>query len=1003
MLERPLSLSVIAAMAALALASSGCAKREGTGTGGCLSGESGCKVGSPCEALTLVPATCSATLEVRTLTATDEPPGGSNALASVGDVLISNGKAVAVIAGIGNQNYVDSNGGTLMDLGTVGDNNDAINQIFQVTGILPGDTVKYTSLELINEAPRRVAVQAKGTLDGHPEVPVYTVYEMRPCEPGIRIRTEIVNSSPDPQLWFTADAYYWSKREPIPFTAELGGGFDHVSFGLGNIGDVMTPFPFLAFSAHRPPYASYAMVACNQSQISGVNSETISAAGLPKRVVPPRDYQVYERFLAVTNGQGASSAIDLALEARKQIYSESYVTLTGKVERSAALKLDTERETSVLISEGRLTADKKQRIPWTQVVPDSTGQFSARVPAGKDYVVEVSSFGEKQAEGEFIGVTGDRDLGTFTLPSTARVTFTVTFVGDAGPTPVAEIVVAPADEKTRAENAGNFHGQFGTCTPWLGPPPGASPACNRIIALNGTATVEIPAGNYHFYAFRGPFWTIDRKTMSLMPMSYTVDLTVRSLKSLLQPAGTVSADFHVHGGASFDSMLPDDDRVLSFAATDLDVIIATDHDVVYDYGPTLRKYRLESRMSAVTGIETTGHIPFMKIPGYDFPLVIGHYNFWPLKFDPAAPRNGGPFDELIEPGQLFDRMDDRWSTPDTGGRLIELNHPWADAEFGRDLGFPRAIFLNALKDLPAADDGTNQGVYVRAPGRSKNNGHHAQEVMNGTSNPLLLQYRAFWFYILNQGQLVTGTANSDSHSLVESIVGIPRNMVYTSTTPGLTFDVVEMNKQVRAGRVLGTNGPVIEATVDVASGVATYGMTPIVPRETGMLHVTVSAAPWIPVEEIRIIANGKVVKKLPATLVRPADPFGSTGLVRFTGDLPLSEFLTGISGDAWIVVEAGRPLMLADDLGGGLNGIKDGIPDTTDNNGDGVVDAQDIAPASAKWGPLKDPPLPASESDPQFHFSIVEREGYPVAFTNPFVLDRNNNGRFDAPTVTGGR
>ena len=48
-------------------------------------------------------------------------------------------------------------------------------------------------------------------------------------------------------------------------------------------------------------------------------------------------------------------------------------------------------------------------------------------------------------------------------------------------------------------------------------------------------------------------------------------------------------------------------------------------------------------------------------------------------------------------------------------------------------------------------------------------------------------------------------------------------------------------------------------------------------------------------------------------------------------------------------------------------------------------------------GPLKNAPAPKVEGDPLFHFSRVVTDGYPMAFTNPFVLDRDGNGRFDAP------
>ena len=71
---------------------------------------------------------------------------------------------------------------------------------------------------------------------------------------------------------------------------------------------------------------------------------------------------------------------------------------------------------------------------------------------------------------------------------------------------------------------------------------------------------------------------------------------------------------------------------------------------------------------------------------------------------------------------------------------------------------------------------------------------------------------------------------------------------------------------------------------------------------------------------------------------------------------------------------------------------KDGIPDTTDNNGDGIVDERDIAPDKT-IGPLLNPPAPERGS-PKDHFYQVTN-GFPFAFTNPFLLDLNGNGKFD--------
>lgn len=974
----------------LALTSS-CAKE------GCLAGDAACAVPSPCKKVQFTCATSA--LDIRTIASAADRPGGLDALGAAGDVVLTNGTVTAVIAGLGNQNFLDPNGGSILDLSNNGQGNDGLNQVLQVVGILPGDAVRYTELQLIDERPERVAVQVKGTLDGQPDKPIYTLYELRPCDRGLRARTELVNRSNNAHLWALMDGFYWSKREALPFTPSAGTGFSQPSFNLLTINDAFLRFPYMAASTHVAPHASYAEVSCTDPTIEGFNSDTVSAVGLKRTVVQPREYLVYERFLAVTPDDDVAGAASVALEVQRQVLGQKVVKVVGKVERPGATTLGSEREVSIVISAGTLADDAKKRTPYTQVTPGTTGTFSAELPAGKSYVVEVLSFGQKTVEREFANVSADTDLGSFVLPATALLTFQVT---DAATTQGidAEIFVVAADEAAREATKGSFHGQMTTCSPLLGPSIGGSPACNRILVRNGQATAEVPVGNFHFYAFHGPFWTLERKTLQLTPTAQTLSFALRKLA--LQPAGTVSADLHVHGASSFDSSLPDYDRVLSFAASDLQVIVATDHDVVYDYGQMVQQLGLSNKMSTVTGTETTGHMLFMKVPGGSIPLVIGHYNFWPLRYDPSLPRNGGPFDELVEPGALFDRLRD--GNHYTGTPLIELNHPWADAEFGRDLGFPRALGLNLKKDLPDADDGTSAGMYVRTPtaGGHANNAHHAQEVMNGSQNDALLPYRAFWWYTLNQGQLKTGTANSDSHSLTDNIVGMPRNLVYAATQAGPTFDVNRFNEAVIAGKVMGTNGPVIEATVDNEGEEKSVGMTPFAPKAGAKLKLKVSAAPWVPVQELRFVVNGEVVKTLGASaLSHPADPFGTTGLVRYEGEVGLAELLGGITGDAWLVVEAGRPLPLVGDIGGGSDGKPDGVPDTSDNNGDGVVDASDVG-ADRKTGPLKNPDLPKSDADPQFHYSNIT-DGYPFAFTNPFLLDRNGNGKFDRPTVTGGR
>ena len=143
-------------------------------------------------------------------------------------------------------------------------------------------------------------------------------------------------------------------------------------------------------------------------------------------------------------------------------------------------------------------------------------------------------------------------------------------------------MLIPVDQPPGAD-APSFYGLFPGCNPMLGPPHGGSPACNRAMTRDGQFDLLIPPGHYYVYATRGPFATLDRGEIAVAAGGEShLTLVVQSLPMLL-PAGVVSGDFHVHGAASYDSSIPDQDRVVSFLAAGLDVVVATDHDVVTSY------------------------------------------------------------------------------------------------------------------------------------------------------------------------------------------------------------------------------------------------------------------------------------------------------------------------------------------------------------------------------------------------------------------------------------
>lgn len=847
-----------------------------------------------------------------------------------------------------------------------------------------------TTLEILEEGDIK-AVQVTGTLDGYPDVRVATRYEVRPCEPGVRIRSELANGSPDSLSVFLTDAFYWGGRQNLAFTPGLGSGFSHPSFGLTDIATAFRDIPFMVAGLHTEPAATYGVLSCTDETLSGFQSEEISALGPEPRILPPRDWEASERFVFAAAGASVSAGVDLALELRDMLWDEPYITLSGVVTAPGGHLGDTLRA-SVEVREGTPGSAFTAMTPWTHILPGADGRFSARVPTNRDYVLVTQAFGADEAEVAVAVGDEDVDVGTLTLEAVGEVTIDVTVDGIADH---ALVFVVPTDDATEEATLGTTFGHFEECAPLLGFQHQASPACNRVL-VNGPTTIALRPGAYSFFTVVGPFSSLGAAEGVTVTATtgQSVLLEVRSLP--VQPAGTLSGDFHVHGGASFDAQIPDADRVKAFLAARIEVVASTEHDTVADYAEAMAALGASARMQLITGTESTGHILFPYRTDSSFPRVVGHWNFWPVPYDPAGPYRGAAWDELAEPGLLMTRQEDAGWDAEEG--VVQLNHPLGGVQFGRDYSWGSAAGFDGTEDLLAEYDGTGQSLYFHKPegARYSNDEYDVQEVMNGTRNEAFLQYRAFWFWLLNQGIVRGGTANSDSHTLTENVIGTPRNLVFTETTLG-DFDLATFDADVRAGHVLGTNGPVILAwTVDATGATREPGLDAFVPDERGTLHVEIVAAPWVPVTEVRFVANGELRGRIELE-TQPADPWDETLLQRYAGDVPLTSLLPQ-EGDAWIVVEAGAPLTENADLD------CNGFPDTGDNDGNGEIDWRDVegleedpeVSCLETVGPLAEPPEP-DRGSAEWYFRTVTPHGYPLAFTNPFLLDRDGGGFTGAP------
>jgi hypothetical protein len=904
----------------------------------------------------------------------DRPDGVGLVHAQGGDddIVLDNGVVTAVIAALDAPQDLATSGGFVVDFGPTGGTDD-LTILYQLAGILPEDTLTYRELTIDDRSPTSVAVDVRGTLDGRPDIAVATRYELRGCDPGLRIRTELFNGSDDVWAFTIADAAHWGKRRVVPFAPADGQGYVYPDLELLELTSLWSPFDYVAGATPALGAPAYGVVACDREHVEGVNDLEITALGTGLEVVHPGESLIYERFVVAAGaGAAAASGPNAAIEPLLRVRSSLF---GAPPPRALAVQLSTTgiaqwdaRSASLIVYERRGT----QRIAVTAGVPDPDGAMTMYVPARAVLAWELWSFGRIVDSGD---VPPDGEIEIAVEPP-GQVAIEVAIDGVP-----ADALVAfhPADSATRAAVTGTFHGQLGECVPWLGPPHGTSPACNRVLVRAGAAVVRVPPGNYDVFATAGIEATLGRAAVTVVAGEVTTAiLDLSSLETPVAKDGWVSADLHVHGRASFDSGIPDRDRVLSFLAAGVDVIAATDHDAIADYADAVAALDAASRVHVMGGLETTPLLPFMDIPGEDVPLVIGHFNFWPLAVVPGAPRGGAPWDERLEPGELFDIM-----APLVGpDGVMMMNHPWDEPQFGRDLGYLRAVGFDPRVPIPDAPTDGGNGHLVRRPGGGHRNlDWDLIEIINGAGTDEQQKARPLWFSLLAQGYVVPGTGNSDSHGLSDSQLGWARNWV--DVGGAWPLDDKTIDDALRAGKVVAGTGVFVDVEIWSDGEILQPGIAPHVARDGDGVRIQVRAPPWVIVDEVRVVTSrGERILADGTDIIYPVDPFGTTGVVRWTGTVPLAEL---VDRDDFIVIEAGVKFPPVADLD------DDGVADTGDNDGDGDADRDDVEDGE-DTGPIVNPPDPDDPLDERWPVTRVIPGAWPSGFANPLIIDVDGGG-----------
>ncbi|HWP66491.1 MAG TPA: CehA/McbA family metallohydrolase, partial [Candidatus Limnocylindria bacterium] len=799
------------------------------------------------------------------------------------------------------------------------------------------------------------------------------------------------------------DAFVWTQRANIPFSAGVapsgGRGFDHAVLDLANPAPSLEVPTFMAAPGTLMPRdgvidpatgtasgevcygllpveiavdldgaGSEPPIVTPVNSLFGVSSTLASALGNPLMAVPlpPGGSYSYTRRFYVGGRNDVRSVSDPIVTALADRTGFATGTISGDVD--AADTLDVEagllvRRLGRCGGSGNGCASSAEcggaacedPVPTagfgpggyvTHVRTDADGTFDGVVLPQGDYEVRISA-----AERDDVVISpvtvgpGDTALAVPDLTARGLLRFTVREKRKGKPALPAKLVIHGTGgtpdprlgrrftarlggEDVRAETFGGTE---------RGPEGGARGQGNVVYTTTGSGAVALRPGTYEVWASRGPEYGIARESVTVTAGA-AAEVSFL-LKRVLKARDALSADFHVHSVRSFDSSTPLEDRVASFAAEGVEVIVSTDHDKHLDYAPVVADLDLVPFVRAIPGVEVTGSVP--NPPA--FPNSFGHINAWPMPVVSDAPRDGAIDDEYVAPNWLYSRLRARGG-PDT---VIQYNHPRAGVAGLTTIGFFNSIgcqrCANAIdtpcvvdEDCPAGperectcvgyqpdrplDEPPNDVLLdsgVLGPGSPanpdgvRNIDFDVLEIANGARAgdfPALLQMRADWFSLLAQDVRKFGTAVSDSHRATLEHAGWGRTFVLGAGDDPAALDVAAFNARVRAGAMVLSTGPYVELTARAGKARAGVGEELAAASGKVRLAIRVTSPAWIPVDEVRVLVNGAVVERFDATTkprVRPlpANPESSGKTLRFKATRKLA-----LDADAFVLVEAGVPL-----------------------------------------------------------------------------------------------
>ena len=151
-----------------------------------------------------------------------------------------------------------------------------------------------------------------------------------------------------------------------------------------------------------------------------------------------------------------------------------------------------------------------------------------------------------------------------------------------------------------------------------------------------------------------------------------------------------------------------------------------------------------------------------------------------------------------------------------------------------------------------------------------------------------------FFALLNAGLIVTGVANSDSHTTLNEI-GLPRNFIRVGADGVLGLDFEQVTRAIKAHRVVMSSGPFIDFRVTTDTGaVGEVGDVLTAKGASKILgYVRVETPSWFSVDRVEIYKDGRLYRRFFPNK-------GKEAIVDFEGSFEVD----GLDKDFYLVVMA---------------------------------------------------------------------------------------------------